>query len=246
MMWCRFGWHSLFPIGWGTSRCRRCRRAFTHGYANDERSEIREERPRALFSLEADLRVAVGDAVAHDLVEWHRPHLEAVLAARSEPTGHIHYKGWCNECLNEGGRLSEPRGEGLREDCQHAHTTCDECGMGFMAMTPPLAATPPAPALAEATQRAIEDMARIQGEHDRGEFEPFVGKRPPEALDVERLARALVDAFRAVAKVHQPWLNGDGWPAYSEKGASAQVILVNDLARVTAREYAALAPERQE
>ena len=45
MMRCRFGWHSLFPTGWGTSRCRRCRRTFTHGYANDERSEVREARP---------------------------------------------------------------------------------------------------------------------------------------------------------------------------------------------------------
>ncbi len=58
-------------------------------------------------------------------------------------------------------------------------------------------------------------------------------------LDVERLARAIVDATRAVAVSHWDWLKGDGWPAYDENGTT-QVLVVNEFAEAIAREYAAL------
>jgi hypothetical protein len=60
-------------------------------------------------------------------------------------------------------------------------------------------------------------------------------------LDTERLATALVAAFRAEAVKHWPWLKGDGWPAYYEhraQGEITQAFLVNEIAEAIAREYA--------
>lgn len=60
-------------------------------------------------------------------------------------------------------------------------------------------------------------------------------------IDPERLATAMVAAFRDVAKKHWPWLNGDGWPAYSEHdaidGEVSQTLVVTEIAEAVAREY---------
>ena len=62
----------------------------------------------------------------------------------------------------------------------------------------------------------------------------------PPSLDMERLAEAMVIAFRSVALRHWDWLRGDGWPAYNEgpKPEVTQVVVVNEVAEAIAAEYA--------
>lgn len=67
-------------------------------------------------------------------------------------------------------------------------------------------------------------------------------------LDPDRLATAMVNAFRDLAKSKWPWLVGDGWPAYSErvKGHDmSQVFLVSEIAEAVALEYEAT-PDAEE
>ncbi len=61
---------------------------------------------------------------------------------------------------------------------------------------------------------------------------------PSTGLDVERLAEALVVAFRSERAPIGG--RGDGWPAYWERGLPATVLNVDLLALAIAREYAAL------
>ena len=68
------------------------------------------------------------------------------------------------------------------------------------------------------------------------------------AIDRDRLATAMVVAFRDVAKRHWPHLNGDGWPAYNEQrgsGDQTQVLLVSEIAAAVADEYEAT-PDAEE
>lgn len=64
-------------------------------------------------------------------------------------------------------------------------------------------------------------------------------------LDTERLATAIVAAFRDVAVEHWPFLRGDGWPAYSEHGQPSQTLIVTEIAEAVAREYEAT-PDAEE
>ena len=65
---------------------------------------------------------------------------------------------------------------------------------------------------------------------------------PDTALDVDRLAHALVVAVRSERAPIGG--RGDGWPAYWEKGIPATVLNVDRLAAAIAREYAALGTGR--
>jgi hypothetical protein len=66
-----------------------------------------------------------------------------------------------------------------------------------------------------------------------------------EALDVERLARALIEAVREVGTRNRPDLPDDGWPAYWTSHDEASVLLVSDLAESIAAAYVRLASEDQ-
>lgn len=67
-------------------------------------------------------------------------------------------------------------------------------------------------------------------------------------IDSDRLATAMVAAFRDLAKQKWPWLSGDGWPAYSERVNGhdmSQVMLVRELAEAIVKEYDAT-PDAEE
>jgi hypothetical protein len=59
-------------------------------------------------------------------------------------------------------------------------------------------------------------------------------------IDSDRLATAMVAAFRSLAKQKWPWVAGDGWPAYSERingQDTSFVLLVGEIAEAVAQEY---------
>lgn len=61
-------------------------------------------------------------------------------------------------------------------------------------------------------------------------------------IDKDRLATAIVSAFRTLAKQKWPWVAGDGWPAYSERMDGQDVpfvLLVSEIAEAVADEYEA-------
>jgi len=115
--------------------------------------------------------------------------------------------------------------------------------------------TPPGTRLILASENLLEQFGtrtergeRITAEwgdpSPQGWYEPRFTAHTDDriGLDVERLARAMTNAFRMVAVEHWPFLRGDGWPAYFEDGQPEQVLLVDEIAAAVVAEYGAEKP----
>lgn len=85
----------------------------------------------------------------------------------------------------------------------------------------------------------LEQQGWEFGQPDADGFHtPSLHASEARGIDVDLLGKALISAFRRVAMTRRDDFTGDGWPAYEEHRKPAEVLVVTEIAREVASDYA--------